>query len=42
DGLRGGASPSLRQRVEEQCSTRLGRNHDITLDVRRSIYEAAR
>ena len=37
-----GSSIRLAEKLEEHGMTQLGENHDITLDVSRRIYEAAR
>ena len=41
-GLDGSSIPALLKKLEEHGMTQLGENHDITLDVSRRIYEAAR
>ncbi len=41
-GLDGSSIPALLKKLEEHGMTLLGENHDITLDVSRRIYEAAR
>ncbi|MCX1266594.1 alcohol dehydrogenase [Escherichia coli] len=41
-GLDGSSIPALLKKLEEHGMTQLGENHDITLDVCRRIYEAAR
>ncbi|VFT67477.1 putative alcohol dehydrogenase [Escherichia coli] len=41
-GLDGSSIPALLKKLEEHSMTQLGENHDITLDVSRRIYEAAR
>lgn len=41
-GLDGSSIPALLAKLEEHGMTKLGENQDITLDVSRRIYEAAR
>jgi NADP-dependent alcohol dehydrogenase len=41
-GLDGSSIPALLAKLEEHGMTQLGENQDITLDVSRRIYEAAR
>ena len=41
-GLDGSSIPALLKKLEEHGMTKLGENQDITLDVSRRIYEAAR
>ncbi|AVR02604.1 alcohol dehydrogenase [Pluralibacter gergoviae] len=41
-GLDGSSIPALVDKLEEHGMTKLGENQDITLDVSRRIYEAAR
>ena len=41
-GLDGSSNPALLAKLEEHGMTQLGENQDITLDVSRRIYEAAR
>jgi len=41
-GLDGSSIPALLAKLEEHGMTQIGEHHDITLDVSRRIYEAAR
>jgi NADP-dependent alcohol dehydrogenase len=41
-GLDGSSIPALLAKLEEHGMTKLGEHQDITLDVSRRIYEAAR
>ena len=41
-GLDGSSIPALLAKLEEHGMTQLGEHQDITLDVSRRIYEAAR
>lgn len=41
-GLDGSSIPALLKKLEEHGMTKLGENQDITLEVSRRIYEAAR
>jgi len=41
-GLDGSSIPALLAKLEEHGMTQIGEHHDITLEVSRRIYEAAR